>query len=69
MSTLTEIESAARQLQPSERQRLLISIAESLRLDGQPLPEPSEFSLAEMEGWMDEDEQDLKELRGEGKRG
>lgn len=66
MTTLTEIESAARQLPAGDRQRLLIALAESLRQMGQPLPEPRVFSTDEMQGWMDEDEKDLKQLRGPG---
>ena len=64
MSTLTEIESAARQLSPAERQHLLIFIAQMLREEGQFLPEPRAFSPVEMQTWMDEDEQDLKEFNG-----
>ncbi len=63
MSTLVEIESAAKQLPESDRQRLLISLIQSLRLTSQPLPPPRLFSLEEMRGWMDEDEADLKSLR------
>ena len=63
MSTLVEIESAAKQLPESDRQQLLISLMQSLRLTSQPLPPPRLFSLEEMRGWMDEDEADLKSLR------
>jgi hypothetical protein len=63
MSTLVEIESAAKQLPESDRQRLLISLIQSLGLTSQPLPPPRLFSLEEMQGWMDEDEADLKSLR------
>ncbi len=63
MSTLVEIEAAAKQLPESDRQRLLISLIQSLRLTSQPLPPPRLFSLEEMQGWMDEDEADLKSLR------
>ena len=63
MSTLVEIESAAKQLPESDRQQLLISLMQSLRLTSQPLPPPRLFSLEEMQGWMDEDEADLKSLR------
>ena len=66
MSTLVEIESAARQLPEIDRQRLLISLMQSLRLPNQPLPAPKLFSVEEMQGWMDEDEADLKALRGQG---
>lgn len=65
MSTLVEIESAAKQLSESERQRLLISLMQSLRLTGQPLPPPRLFPVEEMQGWMDEDEAGLKALRGQ----
>ena len=63
MSTLVEIESAAKQLPESDRQQLLISLMQSLRLTSQPLPPPRLFSFEEMQGWMDEDEADLKSLR------
>jgi hypothetical protein len=66
MSTLVEIESAAKRLPPGEKQQLLISIAKSLREEGLPLPEPRLFSPAEMQQWMDEDEQDMKRFRGQG---
>lgn len=64
MSTLVEIETAAKQLPESDRQRLLISLMQSLRLTGRPLPPPKLFAIEEMQKWMDEDEADLKALRG-----
>jgi hypothetical protein len=64
MSSLIEIEAAAKQLPPSERQRLLLILAESLRIAGQALPDPRSFSIEEMQGWMEEDERDMKGLRG-----
>ena len=66
MSTLVEIETAAKHLPESDRQRLLISLMQSLRLTSQPLPAPRLFSVEEMQGWMDEDEADLNALRGQG---
>ncbi|HXE54225.1 MAG TPA: hypothetical protein VN541_14475 [Tepidisphaeraceae bacterium] len=66
MSTLAEIELAARQLSPAERQQLLIRVAQSLREGGHPLPEPRDFSIEEMRAWMDEDERDYQKfLRGQ----
>ena len=65
MSTLLQIEAAARQLPLTDKQKLLVFVAQSLRAEGQPLPEPRQFSTAEMQGWMDEDEQDMRKLRGE----
>lgn len=58
-----EIESAAKQLPESDRQQLLISLIQSLRLTGQPLPPPRLFSVEQMQAWMDEDEADLKAIR------
>jgi hypothetical protein len=66
MSTLVEIETAAKQLPESDRQRLLISLVQSLHLTTEPLPAPRLFTVEEMQGWMDEDEADLKALRGRG---
>jgi len=66
MSTLAEIELAARRLSPAEKQQLLILVAQSLREQGAPLPEPRLFSRQQMQAWMDEDERDLKAFRGQG---
>jgi hypothetical protein len=66
MSTLEEIELATRRLTPSERQQLIILIAQSLRSEGQPPPQPRDFSLSQMQEWMDEDERDMKKLREQG---
>jgi hypothetical protein len=63
MSTLQEIESAVRKLSPAEKQQLLMSVAESLRAEGRSLPEPRRFSASQMQAWLDEDEQDMRELR------
>jgi hypothetical protein len=65
MSTLVEIEAAVRGLNPSDKQRLLVLIAQSLRSEGRDLPPPRQFTEDEMRRWMDEDEADLKKLRGD----
>ena len=64
MSTLKEVESAARVLPASERRELLVYVAESLREQSLPLPVPRRFSAAEMKAWMDEDERALREFQG-----
>jgi hypothetical protein len=64
MSTLKEIESAARVLPAGERRELLVYVAETLREQGIPLPSPRRFSAAEMKVWMDEDERALREFQG-----
>jgi len=66
MSTLVEIESAARSLSPEDKCQLLIFVAQILREEGMPLPEPRTFSSAEMGAWMDEDERDMRDFRGPG---
>jgi len=63
MSTFQEIVSAARQLSADERQRLLISLAESLRVEGRSLPPPRRFTRAEIEAWIEEDERDVADYR------
>jgi hypothetical protein len=63
MSTLLEIESAASRLSDKEKQQLLLVLAQSLRSHGQPLPQPRQFSAAEMQSWIDEDEADMQRLR------
>ncbi|MGH7194993.1 MAG: hypothetical protein ACREJM_15885, partial [Candidatus Saccharimonadales bacterium] len=66
MTKLAEIELAARHLPPEEKQRLLVLVAQSLREEGYPLPEPRLFSPDQMQAWMDEDERDLRIFRGQG---
>ena len=66
MSSLTEIEAAAKRLPASEKQQLLVFVAQSLREEGRPLPEPRRFSPEEMQAWMDADERDLRAFRGKG---
>lgn len=63
MSTFQEIVSAARQLSADERERLLISVAESLRAEGRSPPPPRRFTRAEIETWIDEDERDVANYR------
>lgn len=67
MSTLSEIESATRRLPAGEKQQLLILIAQMLRDQSAPLPEPRAFSAEQMGEWMDEDESDLKDFQKRGR--
>ena len=64
MSTLVEIEAAARKLPADQKQQLLMLVAQILREEGRPLPEPRRFGKEEMQGWLDEDERDMERLRG-----
>jgi hypothetical protein len=63
MSTLAEIEAAADALPPEQKQELLLFLAARLRAHGPPLPEPRKFSREQIEGWIEEDEADMRRLR------
>ena len=63
MSTLAEIEAAADQLLPEEKQELLLFLATRLRAERGALPEPRKFAKEEMEAWIAEDEADMRRLR------
>ena len=62
MSTLAEVENAARTLSVKEREELLLSLAASLREDGGTLPLPREFSAEQIQGWIAEDERGMQEF-------
>ena len=61
--TLAEIESAAADLSPAEKQELMLFLASRLRAEGVTLPEPRTFTRDEMAGWIEEDEADMRRLR------
>jgi hypothetical protein len=63
MSTLDEIEAAAEKLPPNQQQELLLFLARRLREAGGALPEPRLFSEDQLKAWMDEDEEDMRQLR------
>lgn len=63
MSTVPEIERAIRQLSAEDKRRLMFAIASDLRAESGPLPPPRQFTVEEMTGWMDEDEQAMREVR------
>lgn len=56
MTTLSEIENAVTGLPVAKRSELLLFVAESLRKEEAPLPEPRQFSESQLQAWMDEDE-------------
>lgn len=64
VSTIAEIEDAVRKLSEDERAEFLLRIAGSLHLRG-AMPEPRIFSKEEMDGWVEEDERAMRELRQE----
>ena len=57
MSTLTEIEAAADQLRPEEKQELILFLATRLRASGAELPLPRSFSKEQIQLWIAEDEE------------
>jgi hypothetical protein len=63
MSTLSEIEVAAEQLVPEQKQELMLFLAARLRAQGAKLPEPQKFSPAQMAGWIAEDEADMQHFK------
>ena len=63
MSTLAEIEKAADALSPEQKQELLLFLVARLRASGQRLPDPRQFSPAQVGAWIAEDEADMKRFR------
>jgi hypothetical protein len=63
MKTLAEIERAAEELPSAQRTELLLFLAESLRKEQAPLPEPRQFSTEQLQAWMDEDEEAMRRFR------
>jgi hypothetical protein len=63
VSTLAEIEAAADRLPAAEKQELLLFLATRLRAERGVLPEPRKFTKEEMDGWIAEDEADMRRLR------
>jgi hypothetical protein len=57
MSTLTEIEAAADQLPPEEKQELILFLAARSRATGAELPPPRAFSKEQIAHWIAEDEE------------
>ena len=63
MSTLAEIESAAKALSSRDKAELLLFVASQLRAERAPLPEPRLFTPEQIAAWMDEDEADMRSFR------
>ena len=63
MKTLAEIERAVEALPSGEKTELLLFVAERLRKEQAPLPEPRDFTDEQLGGWMDEDEEVMRRFR------
>ena len=63
MSTLAQIEAALDALPPAEKQEILLFLAARLRAQAGRLPAPRQFSRAQMDAWMAQDDADMRGLR------
>ena len=66
MSKLLDIEQAAVELPAAEQQQLLRFLLRFVPVADAELPAPRQFSEAEIQGWLAEDEASMRRLR-EGK--
>lgn len=62
MSTLTEIEEAAKQLSDEDKRQLLLSVLASLHRQSGPLRPVRQFTTEQIQEWLDEDERDGREF-------
>jgi len=65
MQSLVDIEQAVQNLSAEQQAELLLFVAERLRRQRVPLPEPREFSQEQLKAWLDEDEQAMDRFRSE----
>jgi hypothetical protein len=63
MQSLVDIEQAVQNLSAEQQAELLLFVAERLRRQRVPLPEPREFSKEQLKAWLDEDEQAMDRFR------
>ena len=63
MKTLAEIKRAVEELPSGEKTELLLFVAQRLREEQTPLPEPRDFSDEQLQAWMDEDEEAMRRFR------
>jgi len=60
MQSLVDIEQAVQNLSAEQQAELLLFVAERLRSQRVPLPEPRAFTREQLEAWLDEDEQAME---------
>ena len=63
MTTLLEIETAAETLPEPEQRELLLFLMQRLRSKSQALPAPRLFSKEQIQGWIAEDEGDMRRFQ------
>jgi hypothetical protein len=63
MQSLVDIEQAVQNLSAEQQAELLLFVAERLRSQRVSLPEPRDFSEAQLKAWLDEDERAMERFR------
>ncbi len=63
MSTLAEIEAAAAELSPEQKQELFLFLAARLRAGAERFPSPREFSGDQIQAWIADDEEGMRRFR------
>jgi hypothetical protein len=63
MSTLAEIEAATEGLTPEQREELFLFLAARLRSASDSLPTPREFTSEQIEGWIADDDAEMRRFR------
>ena len=63
MQSLVDIEQAVENLSAEQQAEQLLFVAERLRSQQAPLPEPREFSEEQLLVWLDEDERAMERFR------
>jgi hypothetical protein len=64
MISISDIAAAIRELTPAQRSELMLQLAEMIRTEAQPLPAPRTFDALQLERWVEEDEQAMREHNG-----
>jgi len=63
MQSLIDIEQAVQNLSTEQQAELLLFVAERLRSQRVPRPEPRDFSEEQLTAWLDEDERAMERFR------
>jgi len=63
MKSLSEIEKDAAELDPGQKQELMLFLAARLRADGARPPEPRRFSDQQIHEWIAQDEAELRRFK------
>jgi hypothetical protein len=63
MTTVAEIEKAVTQLPKQDREHLLRVIAASLDAEEPQMPPPRDFSVDQINQWIDKDEQAMRRFK------